>query len=391
MSRLKRVLLLIESSRAYGRGCLAGVAAYVRAHRHWRVLHVERSLNEALPSFLARGQADGVIARIETPRLADAIDRLGLPTVDLLGTHRPRGGGMLDTDSRQCARLAADHFLSRGFRHMGYCGYPGISFSDERGRHFAEYLASLGHETFVFDHAVKERAGDHIIARERGGELSERNVAPWLRSLPKPAAVFACNDIRGRQVLASCERAGLNVPDDVAVLGVDNDEVICDLSIPPLSSIEPDTRRLGYEGAAMLDRLMAGELPPDGVILIPPRAVRVRPSTDVLAVDDRETAAALRYVRNHACEGITVGVVARRLALSRTTLDRRFRRLLGRGVKAEIDRIRVQRAKQLLDETDYKISVVAEMAGYGLAPQFVTAFKRLVGCTPGAYRARGVR
>jgi LacI family transcriptional regulator len=352
------------------------------------VLHLEWSLTEAIPASVRRAGVDGILARIETPRLVDTIAELGAPAVDLMGTYRPRGGGILDTDPRECARLAAEHFLSRGFRNLAFCGYPGIHFSDQRSHFFREHVAQHGYRVAVFGREEGNHRNDGIIMRERCGEFAEHELADWLSILLKPVAVFACNDVRGRQVLAACDHANLRVPDDVAVLGVDNDPVVCELAVPPLSSIEPNPERLGYEAAAMLDRLMAGEPAPEEAVLIPPRKLHARLSSDVLAVEDRDVAAALRYVRDHACEGISVGSIARRLAMSRTTLDRHFHRNLGRSVKAEIDRLRVERAKQLLDDTEYKVSTIAEMTGYGVSPHFITAFKRLTGMTPGEYRER---
>ncbi len=389
MSHAKRVLLLIESSRAYGRGCIRGVGAYVRTHATWRVLHVERSLGEALPKSVEHWQADGVIARMENDRIAKAIARWQVPTVDLRGVYRLPGGALMDTDPAECSRLALGHFLERGFRSLAYCGYRGVTFSDHRGDAFVTQAAAQGLTVHVYRTPGPERDIDDVIAREVRGELSDRRVVNWLRSLPKPVGVFACNDVRGRQVLAACDEAGLAVPDQVAVLGVDNDPVICDLSVPPLSSVEPDTRRLGFEGASLLERLMAGHPPPDETVWIAPRGIQTRLSSDFLAVADDETAAALRFIREHACEGLSVDVLARQLAVSRTTLDRKFQRLLGRSPKTEIDRVRIERAKQLLQATDYKLSSVAGIVGFQTAAQFVTAFKRHTGITPGVYRGRG--
>jgi LacI family transcriptional regulator len=388
MNRRKGVLLLIESSRAYGRGCLSGVAAYVRTHRNWQVLHTEWSLNEDLQAFVRDNPADGILSRIESPWLIDLAATRKCRIVYLLGTERVDDVVSLDTDPSECGRLAVDHFVSRGFRHMAFCGYAGVAFSDQRCQSFVQCLAERGLNVSIFEEPGATPSIEDIMTRERTSEVTSSHLVPWLQTLPKPVAVFACNDIRGRQVLASCANIGLSVPDDVAVLGVDNDEVICELSNPPLSSIEPDTRRLGYEGAATLDRLMAGEAAPEAATLIPPKRIHVRQSSDVLAVEDRDIAAALRYVREHACDGITVGHAAGHLATSRATLDRHFHRILGRSVKVEIDRIRIDRAKQLLEETDYKVTLIAEMTGYGMAPQFVTAFKRLTGMTPGEYRSR---
>jgi LacI family transcriptional regulator len=226
------------------------------------------------------------------------------------------------------------------------------------------------------------------VARETDAEYSELGLSDWVRRLPKPVAIFACNDVRARQVLVSCGNTGFRVPDDVAVLGVDNDEVICDLSSPPLSSVEPNTWQIGYTGAALLDKLMAGGSVAQQRVLISPQRVQVRRSTDVVAVEDPEVAAGLGYIQDNACRGICVSDVASTLSVSRTTLDRRFHRCLGRSPKDEIDRVRIDRARLLLDVTDYKIRVVASMAGYRSASQFVNAFKRITGCTPGMHRDR---
>jgi len=387
----KCVLLLIESSRAYGRGCLAGVASYVRAHPNWRVVHLERSLCEGMPSPLKRWKADGVIARVETTRMARTVSRLRLPTVHLRSVHRLQLDCLIETDHRACARLATDHFCEHWFRHFAFCGYPGVNFSDQRCASFVERVSDCGHTVNVFAPPCDADEGDDLLRREARGELPNTQLARWLQSLARPVAVFACNDVRGRQVLTACSRAGLSVPDDVSVLGVDNDEVICDLSTPPLSSVKPDTKRIGYEGAALLDRLMAGELAPKEAVFIPPKGIHVRQSSDVVAVEDCDVVAALRFIRDHACDGINVDDVAQHVALSRATLDRRFQFALGRSPKAEIDRLRVNRAKQLLAETEYKIAAIATMTGYGTAPQFVTAFKRLTGFTPGKYREIAIR
>jgi LacI family transcriptional regulator len=184
----------------------------------------------------------------------------------------------------------------------------------------------------------------------------------------------------------ACAEAGRAVPDQVAVLGVDNDEVICELSSPSLSSIEPDTHRLGYAAAALLDRLMAGARPPKQPVLIAPKGIQVRQSSDVLAMEDPDVAAAVRIIRDGACTGISVGDVVRQLAISRPTLDRRFVRLLGHSPKAEIERVRFERATSLLAETPYKMERIAGLLGFGTAPQFAIAFKRYTGLTPSQYR-----
>ncbi|MBX3435649.1 MAG: DNA-binding transcriptional regulator [Pirellulales bacterium] len=386
MTPRKRVLLLIESSRAYGRGCLLGVAAYVRSHGRWSVLHIERGLAEGLPKYLQSWRGDGVIARMESERIAEAIAELGVPTVDLRGSHRPLNGGVLDTDPRIVARVAAEHFLEIGFRTFAYIGYPGVDFSDRRSDAFSEYLASRGN--VVNTYAASRQATPHldVLGREARGEFEGAAISKWLQSLPRPVAVFACNDVRGRQVIEACEESGISIPEEVAVIGVDDDEVICELSNPPLSSIQPDTVRLGYEGAALLDVLMGGGKAPAETILVPPKGVSRRLSSEAAAVDDRDVAAAMQIIRDHACDGLTVQDVVTRVNVSRSTLERRFQSVFSRSPAAEIERIRMARAKLLLMETRYKLSRIASLTGYGTASQFSTAFKRHAGVTPGEFR-----
>ncbi len=172
----------------------------------------------------------------------------------------------------------------------------------------------------------------------------------------------------------------------MAVLGVDNDEILCDLAEPPLSSVVPNTRRIGYEAAAMLTRLMAGEPAPPGAILIEPLAVVTRQSTDILAVGDRDVATAIRYIREHACEGISVNDVLAEVPLSRSVLERRFTRILGHSPKEEISRVRLRRIKQLLAETDLQLARIASMTGFEHSEYLSVMFKSKTGETPGEYR-----
>jgi LacI family transcriptional regulator len=204
--------------------------------------------------------------------------------------------------------------------------------------------------------------------------------------LPKPVGVMACRDDQGLRLLDACRRAGVLVPDQVAVLGVDNDDIQCHMATPPLTSIDLNPEHVGYEAAALLERLMDAKPPPAGPVLLPPRAVVMRQSTDVVAVDDPEIAAALQYIRRHACDGLRVAELLARLPLSPSVLERRFRALLGRSPKAEISRVQLERARQLLAETDLPLDAVAEKAGLRDARYLCDVFARKTGMTPGAYR-----
>jgi LacI family transcriptional regulator len=199
---------------------------------------------------------------------------------------------------------------------------------------------------------------------------------------------MACYDIRGWQVLEICRRLGIRVPDEVAVIGVDNDELLCDLSQPPLSSVIPDTDRTGYEAAALLDRMLAGRKVPPDELLIQPLGVATRQSTDVLAIDDEDLAAGLRLIRDHACDGIHVDDILARLAISRRVFESRFKKRLGRTPHEEIVRLQMQRVIDLLTQTDLPLLAIAERAGFKHVEYMSTAFKQRMGLAPREYRLR---
>jgi LacI family transcriptional regulator len=213
-------------------------------------------------------------------------------------------------------------------------------------------------------------------------------VAGWLKKLPKPLGLMACNDIRGQEVLSACRAAGITVPEEVAVIGVDNDEMLCELSDPPLSSVSLDTERIGYEAAALLDQMIAGKKNLDLPILVLPAGIITRRSTDVLAIEDRHIANATRFIRERACVGIDVSDVLKFVPLSRSTLERRFLRLLGHSPKEEILRTRLDRAKQLLAETDLSLAQVADKVGFQHPEYLSVIFKKKTHLTPGEFRAQ---
>lgn len=227
----------------------------------------------------------------------------------------------METYDAAIARLAAEHLLERGFRHFAFCGDARFNWSRWREGHFRARIEAAGHAL----HRHEPPAG----ARDPAAETVA--LRRWLLELPKPVGILAAYDIRGQRVLDACRGAGLAIPDEVAVLGVDNDELLCELASPPLSSVMPNTLRTGYEAAALLDRMMRGEAVRPVAHLIPPVGLVARQPTDVLALEDRAVAQAVRFIREHACEGINVGDVLQGVTLSRRVLEQRFRRLLGGG------------------------------------------------------------
>ncbi len=373
--RRRQVALLIETSNAYARGLLQGVVHYIREHEPWSFYLMEQGRGDDPPPWLARWKGDGIIARIETPRIAAAVVRAALPAVDLSAGRLVPELPWVETDDEQIAGLAASHLLERGFKHFAFCGDARFKWSELRARHFAARIRLAGHAV----HEFSSKAGGEVAAQARA-------LRAWVESLPKPVGIMAAYDICGQQVLDACRSAGLAVPSDVAVIGVDNDALLCDLASPPLSSVIPNAHRAGYEAAALLEKLMARRKVPASAHLIPPLGVAARQSTDVLAVDDRDVARAVQFIREHACEGINVGDLLRTVPLSRRVLEQRFQKLLGRTPREEILHVRLARVRQLLGETDLPLYIIAERTGFEHVEYLSVVFKRETGCTPSDYR-----
>lgn len=381
----RRVALLIESSRAYGRGLLLGISKFVREHHGWSVRFEEWRWTDGPPSWLEWWDGDGIIARIETRSLADRIARRRVPVVDVRGSVADLGVPLIDTDDQRVALLAAEHLFERGFRHCAFCGFAGANYSDKRSRWFENAVTQAGGTCSVYAGPGRPPNAE-TIEHEKRGLLSEDDLLQWLAGLPKPVGIMACNDIRGQQILNACRRLGRLVPDEVAVVGVDNDEVLCELSDPPLTSVVPNTTRIGYEAAALLERMMNGAQPPARPKRIAPLGIVTRGSTDVLAIPDRAIAAALRLIREHACHGVKVPDLVRAAALSRSVLERRFTAMVRRSPKAEIQRVQLARARQLLAETDLPLSTVADRCGFRHPEYFNAVFRLKTGVTPGHFR-----
>jgi len=376
---LPKVALLIDTSLASGRDILRGVGRYVRDHHRWALLHEPLALDESLKDWLREWQGDGIIARPRTPEHVALLQETRLPVVDVLGEVDGSAVPLVHVDDRGVGDAAAAHLLERGFASFGFFGLAGRKWSVRRRDGFKEALAKAG-----FGSAVYEQSREY---RQRvGWEFREDSLAHWIRGLRKPAGVMVCSDQVGLDFLEACRHAGFTVPDEVAVVGVDNDEAYCEIAMPSLSSVWPSHLQVGYQAAALLERLMAGEPPPEAPIFVPPGGVKTRQSSDVLAIDDRQLARAINLIREHACAGISVDEVAEGAALSRTVLQRRFKKVLGKTVYEEILGVRIKRACRLLAETDFPLLEIAEQAGFKYQEYMGAVFRSRLDKTPAEYR-----
>lgn len=361
---------------------LKGIVQYERAHRPWSSFLDDLARAENDPAWLRSKKWSGVISRHTSPALVKNCRELGIPLVDLNDTAPFPGVPKIRPDNVAIGHLGAEHFLERGFKHFGFTGFSSDRWSCERRDGFCEALRLAGHNCDVMDVAWP---GEMTPAWD---DEQTALLARWLNRLPKPVAVAACHDLRALQVLSAAHAAGLMVPEEVAVLGANNDVVRCDLAYPPLSSTATNAFQSGYCAAETLDKLMRGGSVEEMDARIQPIGVVTRQSTDVLAIPDRNVATALRIIREHACHGITVHEVVRQSGASRSQLERKFRHYIGRSLQAEIRTIQLTRIKQLLFETDFPLKKIAELTGFEHPEYMSVVFKRLTGEWPGNYRKK---
>ncbi len=384
MSQPPRVALIIETSVIYGRQILSGVARYLRSHHRWSVFLEQHELGTRPPAWLASGRWDGILSRPTDPEMAQLFRRMGVPVVDLNDLHADLGLPWVGSDHFGIGRLGAVHVLERGFRHLGFCGFSGELWAAQRRDGFSAEAKTQGLAVSVYEspwRGPQVPRWDEDIA----------GIIAWLRGLPQPVAIMACNDVRGLHVLDACARMSALVPDQVAVVGVDNEEILCELCTPPLSSVEPNPEGIGYVAAELLDSLMAGQKVKSRRTAVAPIKVVPRRSTEALAIEDPVVAGALRFIREQAVFGCDVNDVLRQTRVSRTVLERRFRQQLKCSPHAAIRDCQLARVKQLLAETDFTLEHIAELSGF-VHPEYLSVvFKRTLGITPGQFRSQARR
>ena len=378
---LPEVLLLIETSTNYGRGILEGIGRYVREHGPWLLYFQRRGLMEPPPEWLHKWQGDGIIARTTSNVLAKKLHATGLPVVDLLG-ERKTGPCKIHADNVAEGRLAAEHLLDCGLRHFGFFAFDESWAVDLLREGFCRTLAAQGFSCDVYQTSGQA----HLCPRWQAPR--ESTVVAWLRRLPQTVGVYTLDPEHALCLLDICRAEGIAVPERVAILANGDDPVIYNAITPPLSGVDTNPSLVGYEAAALLDRLMAGQPPTKNVLLVPPARVVPRQSTDILAVSDAEVACAVRFIRKHACRGIDVAQVASAAGLSRRMLERRFQKHLGHPPKDEILRVCIEQAKTLLQQSDMAIEMIAGKCGAYTFKNFAMIFLLEVGMSPREFRCQ---
>lgn len=386
MIKVPRVLVLLDKSRVADRLYLRGIVKYSHLLSPWRVCTLAPFYRDPGSKLRALSEAksqrvDGIIANIDNTKMGKALILAGLPAIVVPIKERIPGFPCIFDDGGTAGKMAAEHLLSMGIRNFAFCGFENLCWSQVRSEDFSKRIAEAGFQTRLYS-----------VPRLKTQRLSENEqiiLVDWLKSLPRPIGLMVCNDDRGHYVLEACQVAGLRVPDDVAAIGVDNDELICDLTAPPLSSIALNHEKAGYRAAQLLDKMMAGkEVDSKSIISLEASHVVTRQSTDVLAIEDREVAEAVRFIHRHSNESIQVSDVVDSVTVSRRVLERRFREALNRSVHDEIRHARVERASRMLVETDLTISQIVLRLGYPSDKHIARQFWKEKGMTPLQYRRK---
>lgn len=382
MERMPHVALIIETSKIYGREVLLGIARYNAMHGPWSIFTRERGQNEADPTWLARWKGDGIITRSLDFGLCRRAHRYGIPVVSLRHLFENPEFPSVFPDQRLIGERVAEHFITCGFRHFGYWGVAGNKLWERRRfAAFAEVVRANGAD-------CAEYKSTSMTDAEQNWEHEQAGMVAWLRKLPKPVGIMTAHDSQGVQLLDACRRAGIRVPDEVAVVSVDNDPVLCELASPPLSSLDQNARILGFEAAALLDRMMKGKKVAAKNYFFEPGEVVTRQSSDVVAVKDANVSKAIRFIRENACRKIDGMDIARAAGQSRRALEKKFRVHTGRTPMAEVQAIRLRCIKQLLAETELVLPAVAERCGFTYHEYMSRFFKKHSGMSPGEYRKK---
>lgn len=382
--KIPKVILRIETSRACGRGILLGISKYCHLFSHWRLsqklpFYLYSDISVDNPNLPENWMADGmIIAQSDIPEF---VRQIGVPIIGIDVLEPVFGMANIIGDNDEIAAMALKHFIDRGFSQLAYCQFADIRWAVERGASFASYAKDRGIDVFRYE----------IKGTERNFSWEDElyMIGTWLKSLPHSLGLFACNDDCGKLVSVACQSAGIIVPDDVAILGVDNDEMICLPNDPPLSSIALDFENAGFQAASLLDKIMKGEdKSASQRIVLHSINVEIRQSTDTFAVSDPEVALALRFIRDNSRRAICVPDVVDKVCMSRRGLEYRFKAVLSRSINKVIRELRTEQVSAMLIETNLSISQIAYKLGFTDIEHISRYFRSNKEITPTEFRKK---
>ncbi len=382
MKKTHKIVLLLNPARNNTRGLISGIAKYAHLQEQWvfyRPLdYREPTPEQGLVDILRELKPDGIFMR--EPKQMDQIIKMGIPTVSFPYTVEfVQGIANVAANHIAIGKMAAQHFLDRGFQCFAYCGFDDWWWSRKRREGFCAAVDEAGYEAAIYELPPKAH---------RTWDKELYAIAKWLRTLTLPVGLMACNDDRAELIVEACRAVGLGVPDQVAIVGVDNDPLICELCGPPLSSVSLGIEKAGYEIAALLDQMIRGKTVNTRTIFIEPTHVVTRQSSDTLAVGDEDVASAIHFIRQQGRKNIIAKDVADHGLLSRRALEKRFRRILGKSIHEEIRQVRVELVVRMLMDRQISISKIAEVLSFPSVSHLSRYFRKEKGISPLQYRTR---
>lgn len=376
---MRSIALLMRPDSGYYRGVLRGIKRYAEQAGGWVFGMAART--DDLPRMIRTFRPAGVLAFSYSTEGPHRLRKLGVPVVLFSNNDTSLDLPMAGIDDLAVGRMGAEYFLERGYRNLAFVGCPSFAYSNQREQGFEQTLKDVPGVTYRCFHDPQAPDAASIWAW-----TSEPRVQRWLTSLPLPAAILAANDAIALRLAELCRQLDLRVPEEIAILGVDDDDLFCTLAQPPLSSIRTPLERVGYESARLLDRLMHGGEPPKKPILLPPVGVVTRRSSDLLAINDPDLAMAIRYIHDNAHRPFNIKQALDQLPMSRRLLERKCKAVLGRTPLEELMRVRLQRVRNLLISTDLPMPAIAQRCGFSSAKQLSMTFRQQLKTTPTAYR-----
>jgi len=378
-----KIILLIDFAEEYSKALLKGIAKYSREHGPWifcrmPLFHRETVGIEGILKWALEWGADGIIGQFYNDPNIGKIIEAGIPVIaqdfkkrfdeipNITGAHHEAGS------------MGADYFLKKGFKNFAFYGFKDIVWSHERAEGFEERVTRAGHKVHYFEHKMA-----------RPSELwyyRPASIGKWLKSLPKPIALMACDDNQGQHITEACRLYGIRIPEEMAVLGVDNDEMICEFSDPPLSSIGQDAEKGGYDAAKLLDHLIKNGMHDFYDIVVRPTQVFTRHSTDIYATNDDHIASSLKYIHQNIDKNLHVDEVVKQVPLSRRALEKRFIEVMGYPIYKYIYNLRIEKFTQKLLDTDMSVFEIALDMGLSDSKNIARQFRQVMGCNPSEYR-----
>ena len=379
-----RVTLLIAAWNQYGRGIIEGVWQYAQQHGPW-FLDMEPSEPDESAEIPRGLTSDGVIASVHTQRLAAKLRAAGVPVVNVSGSRFdgvdfPR----VTSDAEAVVRMAVTHLREKGLARLAFCGEPQRPFINFWTDAYRSVMDQAGMAPFVYQPSA--RLGPRASLQGR-----QNDHRRWIESLPKPVGIIGWATSICRHLAMACEASGIKVPEEVAIISLETEDLLGRVVHPPLSGVDIPVEKIGYEAARQLDRLLHGKAARPSEIHLPPLGVTTRQSTDLVACDDPRIQQALRFIRDHAHEVIDVRAVLKAVPMARRTLERRFQELLGRSPADEIRRVKIEKVRGLLDSTSLSIPDIAEACGFNYVEHMIPVFKKHHGFTPSAYRRQRMK